>query len=154
SHFGKLAIEHGVTVWGLAPQGTAVNKLGDTLRRIDPNAKSLTIESFVGQVNFGSLKIPENTCLILDESSQVDTLELAETIEIAAKFGAKLILVGDDRQLGSVRYGGMFAALFAKLGGARMVETRRAADAYDRTAQSYLRMGNLKEALRIYDQSG
>ncbi len=154
SHFGKLAASNGAHVWGLAPQGTAVNKLGDTLRKIDQNAVALTIESFVFQVRFGSLTIPENTCIILDESSQVDTIELAEVLEIVTEAKAKLILVGDDRQLGSVRYGGMFATLFAMVGGARLVETRRAADPWDRTAQGYLRKGDLKGALRIYEQKG
>lgn len=154
SHFARLSEANEITVWGLAPTGTAAQKLGDTLRKVDANAKSMTIESFVGQVLTGSLTIPKNLCLILDESSQVDTLELAETLDIVTKSGAKLILVGDDRQLGSVRYGGMFATLFAKLGGARLTETRRAADAWDRTAQQYLRMGDLKEAIRVYEQAG
>ena len=154
SHFGKLAASNGTHVWGLAPQGTAVNKLGDTLRKIDQNAVALTIESFVAQVRFGRLTIPENTCIILDESSQVDTIELAEVLEIVTEARAKLILVGDDRQLGSVRYGGMFATLFAMVGGARLVETRRAADPWDRTAQGYLRKGDLKGAIRIYEQKG
>ncbi len=153
-HFAELAKESGTVVWGLAPQGTAVNKLGDTLRRIDPDARSMTIESFVGQVRWGSLALAPNTCLILDESSQVDTLELAEVLEIAEQAGAKLVLVGDDRQLGSVRYGGMFATLFAQLGGARLVTTRRAESKWDRTAQAYLRMGDLKGALRLYEQQG
>jgi conjugative relaxase-like TrwC/TraI family protein len=153
-HFAMLAKEHDITVWGLAPQGTAVQKLGDTLRTTDPKAKALTIESFVWQVNSGFLAIPPNTCIILDESSQVDTLELAETLNLVRDAGAKLILVGDDRQLGSVRYGGMFATLYAKLGGARLVTTRRAANAGDRVAQASLRMGDLREALRTYDQMG
>ncbi len=153
-HFARLAASAGQTVWGLGPQGTAVGKLGETLRSVDKDARSMTIESFVAQVGWGSLRLPENACLILDESSQVDTLELAEVLEIVAGAGAKLILVGDDRQLGSVRYGGMFATLFATLGGARMVETRRAADPLDRTAQAYLRMGDLKGAIRLYGQAG
>lgn len=154
SHFSRLAEANSITVWGLAPTGTAAQKLGDTLRKVNSEAQSMTIESFVGQVLTGSLKVPKNLCVILDESSQVDTLELAETLDIVTKRGAKLILVGDDRQLGSVRYGGMFATLFAKLGGARLTETRRAADAWDRTAQSHLRMGDLKEAIRVYEQAG
>jgi conjugative relaxase-like TrwC/TraI family protein len=153
SHFAKLARANDIAVWGIAPTGTAAQKLGDTLRRVDSNAQSLTIESFVGQVLSGSVSLPENLCVILDESSQADTLELAEALDVITKAGAKLILVGDDRQLGSVRYGGMFATLFAKLGGARLTETRRAAGAWDRTAQSHLRMGDLKEALRIYEQA-
>ncbi len=153
-HFTKLAQANEVTVWGLAPQGTAVQKLGDTLHITDPTAKALTIESFVWQVNAGFLKVPANTCIILDESSQVDTLELGEVLNIVRDAGAKLILVGDDRQLGSVRYGGMFATLYAKLGGARLVTTRRAANAGDRVAQASLRMGDLREALRTYDQMG
>ena len=152
--FAKLAQTNDITVWGLAPQGTAVQKLGDTLHMTNPKAKALTIESFVWQVNSGVLAIPPNTCIILDESSQVDTLELGETLNIVRDAGAKLILVGDDRQLGSVRYGGMFATLYAKLGGARLVTTRRAVNAGDRVAQASLRMGDLREALRTYDQMG
>ena len=154
SHFAKLARANDIVVWGLAPTGTAAQKLGNTLRTVDADAQSMTIESFTGKILSGRLLPPENLCLILDESSQADTLELAETLELVTSCGAKLILVGDDRQLGSVRYGGMFATLFAKLGGARLTETRRAADAWDRTAQAHLRMGDLREALRIYDQAG
>ena len=153
SHFSRLAHANDIAVWGLAPTGTAAEKLGATLRQVDSNAQALTIESFVGQALSGSLRFPKNLCVILDESSQADTLELAETLDVITKCGAKLILVGDDRQLGSVRYGGMFATLFAKLGGARLTETRRAADAWDRTAQAHLRMGDLREALRVYEQA-
>ena len=42
----------------------------------------------------------------------VATRELARLVDLVARRGAKLVLVGDDRQLGAIRApGGMFAAL-------------------------------------------
>ena len=67
---------------------------------------------------------------------------------------AKLILVGDDRQLSSIDRGGMFGALKDRHGAAELTEVKRQHKNDDRRASEMMAEGNFHDALGIYEQKG
>ena len=59
---------------------------------------------------------------MVDEAAMLDTKLLAMVTAHAHDAGAKLILVGDDRQLSSIDRGGMFGVLKDRHGAAALSE--------------------------------
>ena len=89
---------------------------------------------------------------MLDEvgmTDDVDLLRLAAHVEAA---GAKLVILGDDRQLGPVGPGGALGALVARYPGAvhALSENRRQVSAEEREALSELRGGEADKAVGWY----
>jgi ATP-dependent exoDNAse (exonuclease V) alpha subunit len=72
----------------------------------------------------------------------------------AYESGAKLILVGDDRQLSSIERGGMFGILKDEYGAAALTEVTRQYKQDDRRAASMMAEGNFHDAVAIYDRKG
>lgn len=82
----------------------------------------------------GQWQFRQGQLIILDEASLVGTVELDALITMAREADAKLLLVGDPAQLGSVGVGGMFGALVRERRGevARLEEVRRFSEGWER----------------------
>jgi ATP-dependent exoDNAse (exonuclease V) alpha subunit len=76
---------------------------------------------------------------------------MADLAQHARDAGAKLILVGDDRQLSSIERGGMFAALKERYGAATLTEVTRQREDDERRAASMMSEGNFHDALTMYE---
>jgi hypothetical protein len=79
-----------------------------------------TIASELKRLENGSALWTSRTVLIVDEAAMLSTKHLAELTAKARESGAKLILVGDDKQLASIERGGMFGALRQEHGAGRI----------------------------------
>jgi conjugative relaxase-like TrwC/TraI family protein len=78
--------------------------------------------------------------VIVDEAGMVNTRQLDRLVQLAQRHGAKLVLVGDDRQLGAVRApGGMFAALAETLGATELSQSHRFTNRWEATSLAQLR---------------
>jgi len=78
--------------------------------------------------------------VIVDEAGMVTTRQLDRLVELVARRGVKLVLVGDDRQLGAVAApGGMFAALAETLGAVELRQSHRFTHPWEATALAQLR---------------
>jgi hypothetical protein len=94
------------------------------------------------------------TVVIVDEAAMLDTAHMAMLTAYAQEAGAKLILVGDDRQLASIERGGMFGVLKDRYGAATLTEINRQAAGDDRRASEYFAEGKFHDALGIYQGKG
>ena len=83
-----------------------------------------------------------------------DTRRLAAVAEVAKRAGAKLVLIGDDRQLAPVETGGALLALATRVGAVRLSDNRRQRDAWQREALAAIRDGRASEAARAYLTQG
>ena len=92
------------------------------------------------------------TVVIIDEAAMLDTAHMAMMTSYANEAGAKLILVGDDRQLASIERGGMFGVLKDRFGAATLTEINRQISGDDRRASEYFAEGKFHDALGIYQQ--
>ena len=65
------------------------------------------------------MELDGRTVLVVDEAAMVATRKLAPLLSHAERAGAKVVLVGDDRQFASIAAGGGFRALRLRLGASR-----------------------------------
>jgi ATP-dependent exoDNAse (exonuclease V) alpha subunit len=98
--------------------------------------------------------LPRRSVLVIDEAGMVPTRALAEIVEHLERAGAKLVLVGDDRQLPEIGAGGTFGALARRLPTIELRENRRQVAVWEREALALLREGDADEAVRRYARHG
>ncbi len=84
----------------------------------------------------------------------VGTRDLATLAEAAETARAKLVLVGDDRQLPEIQAGGAFRALAERLPTNELHEVRRQREAWDRKALDELRTGDVERWASAYRDHG
>jgi AAA domain len=87
---------------------------------------------------------------VVDEAGMVGSRKLARLLEHAQRDGAKVVLVGDDRQLAAIDAGGGFRALRLRLGASELVENRRQLHAWQREAIELVRQGEVDQAVELY----
>jgi hypothetical protein len=87
---------------------------------------------------------------VVDEAAMVATRKLAPLLEHAKRAGAKVVLVGDDRQFASIQAGGGFRALRLRLGASELTINRRQVQAWEQRAIDDVRAGNLEQAIAAY----
>jgi hypothetical protein len=82
--------------------------------------------------------------LVVDEASQVSTVDLARIMQLAMDNGARVILTGDPEQLGPVEAGGMFGLVAEEAGYWKLNEIRRFNEAWEAEASKQLRAGRME----------
>jgi len=80
--------------------------------------------------------------------------DLAALAAAADRAHAKLVLVGDDRQLPEIHAGGAFRALGRELHALELTEVRRQREPWDRAALDDLRAGRIEAWARAYRDRG
>jgi AAA domain len=88
--------------------------------------------------------------LVVDEAGMVGSRKLTRLLEHAEQAQAKVVLVGDDWQLGAIDAGGGFRALRLRLGASELIENRRQQRAWEREALDLVRSGLVEEAVAAY----
>jgi ATP-dependent exoDNAse (exonuclease V) alpha subunit len=134
------------TVIGLGPTNAVVEDM-----KRDGFKHAATVHSELLALNSGRTQWDGGTVVMVDEAAMVDTKRMADLTQHAHEAGAKLILVGDDRQLSSIERGGMFAALKERYGAATLSEVTRQRDHDERRAASMMSEGNFHDALSMYE---
>lgn len=107
------------------------------------------------------LSLDKNTVLCIDEAGMVGTRMMAALVAACRKAGARLVLVGDARQLQAVEVGGPFQAIEARIGRVELTEIQRqeldwkdAHPAWRREAVHDFAAGQAAAALAAYAQRG
>lgn len=96
--------------------------------------------------------LPAGGLVVVDEASMVGTRALVRLLHHVAAAHARLVLVGDRRQLREIDAGGLFAALAERPHpAARLTDNRRQHHDWERAALAALRAGHPQAALRVYD---
>jgi len=106
------------------------------------------------KVDESFLTLNSKIILVIDEAVMVGTRQLARIIEYVEKAGAKLVLVGDRKQLQAIEAGGAFGALCDKLGCAKMTDIRRQRDKWAREAVRAFAEGEVEKSLQAYSDHG
>lgn len=94
------------------------------------------------------------TVLVIDEAGMVSTRQLAELVEHVQAADAKLVLVGDPKQLPEIDAGGTFRSLTIRGNPIRLGENRRQPEQWERDALERLRTGHAEQALATYHEHG
>ena len=109
-----------------------------------------TCDLLLGDLERGREQLDARTVLVVDEAGMVGSRKLTRLLEHAQQAEAKVVLVGDDRQLAPIDAGGGFRALRLRLGAAELVENRRQQQAWEREALDLIRSGLVEEAVAAY----
>lgn len=138
----------GVGVLGRAVSARAALELHD-----QAGIDAITIARLHHALDRGR-ELPHRGVLVIDEAGMVGTRDLAHLAKAADRAEAKLVLVGDDRQLPEIHAGGAFRALADRLGANVLREVRRQREAWDRQALDALRNGEVERWARAYRDRG
>jgi conjugative relaxase-like TrwC/TraI family protein len=109
-----------------------------------------TCDRLLGDLDRGREQLDDRTVLVVDEAGMVGSRKLAHLLDRAQQAGAKVVLVGDDRQLAAIDAGGGFRALRLRLGASELTENRRQQQAWEREALELVRSGLVEEAVAAY----
>jgi hypothetical protein len=135
----------GYQLLGTAPTGIATVGLAD-----EGFTDARTIDRLLLDLQGGRLELDRRTVLVVDEAAMVGTRKLAPLVGHAERAGAKVVLVGDDRQFASIHAGGGFRALRLRLGASKLTVNRRQVEAWEQQAIDDVRAGNLEQAIAAY----
>jgi conjugative relaxase-like TrwC/TraI family protein len=135
----------GYQVHGCAPTGIATVGLAE-----EGFADARTVDRLLHDLGRGRTKLDDRSVLVVDEAAMVGTRKLAPLLQHVERTGAKVVLVGDDRQFASIAAGGGFRALRLRLGASELTINRRQVEAWEQRAIDDLRAGNLEQAITGY----
>jgi len=116
---------------------------------------STSVAALLGELRRRPRRVLGNRgVLVIDEAGMVPTRALAEIVDRVEHVGAKLVLVGDDRQLPEIGAGGTFGALARRLAAIELRENRRQTAEWEREALALIRDGDADGAVRRYATRG
>lgn len=139
--------EHGRRVVGLAPSQVAADVMSDE------GVLATNVDRWLRSGNDDQFQVGHGDIVVVDEAGMASTAHLMAVHERCQRVGAKMLLVGDPRQLGAVGAGGGFHDLAERAIGYELVEVRRFEQPWEARASLALRDGDLT-ALADYDRAG
>ncbi|MBB5373788.1 MobF family relaxase [Acidocella aromatica] len=143
----REAEARGIQVTAIAPTASAAQVLGEALdSRADTLARHLLAPG---------RPTPKERLWIVDEASLISTADAAKLLALAESHRARVLLVGDTAQLGSVEAGAAFAQLQgAGMETARLTKILRQTNEQARAAVEASLAGDAKKALAALDAGG
>jgi AAA domain len=126
-----------IPVQGVAPSAVAAGVLAE-----QAGIPSETLARFLLQAATGQVTPRRGEVIVCDEASMVSTRDLAALVVLAATAEAKVVLVGDHHQLGSVQAGGLFRLLAFDAQTVELTGVRRFSDPWEADATRRLRAGD------------
>jgi hypothetical protein len=142
----------GYRLIGTSTSGQAARTLGRAAG-IEP---SRTLASLTWRLEHGQLSFDNRSVVVLDEAAMTEDRHLLQLLHHAAGARAKVVMVGDHRQLGAVGPGGGFEALVARYGAAVHVlaDNVRQRNVAERAALALLRDGDVAKSVAWYAGNG
>jgi conjugative relaxase-like TrwC/TraI family protein len=137
---------------GVAVSGSTAERLGADSPALA--RQTFTLDSLVARANTGTIHVSRDNTAILDEAGMVDHKRLDALTALVERSGAKLIAVGDGKQLPSIGPGGMFDRLTNYAPTAELADIHRTKDPADQRAWQALRAGEPERAMAHYASRG
>ena len=139
----------GYEVRGVALSGIAAENLES-----GSGIASRTIASMEHGWEQGRDLLTAHDVLVIDEAGMVGTRQLERVLSHAAEAKAKVVLVGDVKQLQAIEAGAAFRSIHERHGGAEIGEVRRQREDWQRDATRDLATGRTGNAIEAYCSHG
>ena len=139
--------EAGLPVIGVASARSAAGELSDAgVPATSIAALLVRAEEWSSR---GAAPLATGTVILVDEASTVSTPDLAALAELAEDCGGKLVAIGDERQIGAIGPGGIFAHLTRRLAPLRLERIRRQRDPAERRVVEIAHEGRGSDAIDL-----
>jgi ATP-dependent exoDNAse (exonuclease V) alpha subunit len=135
---------------GYRPLATAPTGIATVSLEAEGFEEVATCDRLLADLDRGREQLDDRTVLVVDEAGMLGSRKLARLLDHAQQAQAKVVLVGDDRQLAAIDAGGGFRALRLRLGASELLENRRQQQAWEREALELVRSGLVEEAVAAY----
>jgi ATP-dependent exoDNAse (exonuclease V) alpha subunit len=142
----------GRTTIGIAVSGSTAERLGTDSPALKD--RTPTLDALVARAKTGTVRVDHATTIILDEAGMVDHERLDKLTRLVDHSGAKLIAVGDAKQLPSIGPGGMFDILTQHAPTVELETIHRTHDPAEQRAWQALRAGEPERAMAHYHAQG
>lgn len=100
------------------------------------------------------LPINQKTVLVVDEAGMIGTRQMARLIEVAEREKAKLVLVGDEKQLQPIEHGAPFKAIGSIVGRSELKDIKRQKEEWAKDAVYSVAGGESERALSSFAERG
>ena len=147
--YREAAERSGLQIIGTAPSARAAKELQN-----GAGIASITAARLTGSLRSGEVELTNRSVVVIDEAAMLGTKPLATIVDYAACAGAKVICVGDSKQLPEVDAGGLFSALARRTSPIWLTENRRQRDPAEQQALRDLRAGRVDAALGRLERNG
>jgi Ti-type conjugative transfer relaxase TraA len=139
----------GYTVRGAALAGKAADEL-----QAGSGIESRTLASLEFAWKNGKDRLTSRDVLVIDEAGMIGSRQLGRVLAEAEKAGAKVVLLGDDKQLAAIEAGAAFRGVVQQVGAAEITEVRRQKHAWMREAGQQFARGSVADGLAAYAERG
>lgn len=150
-----LSIAH--ELWkteGRVVLGTALAARAAANLETETGISSLHIHSLLKRLTSDELSLPAGSVLLVDEAGMIGTRLMHQLVHLVEEAEAKLVLVGDYKQLQAIDAGGPFRALTDVVGVAELNQIIRQREGWARQAVTEFSVGNAESALHRYFDRG
>ena len=139
----------GYEVRGAALSNAAANNL-----TAEAGIQSASIAKLANSIERGEIELNSRTVLVIDESGMVSTNQMSRLVEACENSGAKLVLVGDTKQLSAIDAGSPMRAISEEIGKGELSEVFRQKSEVQKEIADDFRNGRAGEALQKLDDLG
>ena len=147
--YREAAERSGLQIIGTAPSARAAKELQN-----GAGIASITAARLTGSLRSGEVELTNRSVVVIDEAAMLGTKPLATIVDYAARAGAKVVCVGDPKQLPEVDAGGLFSALARRTSPIWLTENRRQRDPAEQQALRDLRAGRVDSAIGRLERNG
>ncbi len=144
----------GFDVKGAALAAVAAKGLEDGARIESKTVARLLLDIERAEQTGETMPINERTVLVVDEAGMVGTRQMARLIEVVEREKAKLVLVGDEKQLQPIEHGAPFKAIGKIVGRSELKEIKRQKEEWAKDAVYNVAGGESEKALSAFAEKG
>ncbi len=140
----------GYIVRGLAPTSSVAHDMQQNGFKYSYN-----VHSFLYRQYHDRLKIAQRKEIwLVDEAAMVPNPVMGELLDVAWRNNAKVVLIGDEKQLCAIGRGGAFKACVERFGSVSLEQIVRQKDEHCRVITENIAAGKIREALFQMNENG